>query len=766
MSLLEVIPDDAQQQIQELSGTDLLVYFKSFHWKKCLKPYLLNLPDASLRDLLLRLHQAIPDDLRERSSAPTSDMDKETLFDELVIAYKLSTDFESSVTSICGDMQRARASRDDDESGRIEVAQALDIVFVKDSPHRTSLGICSGLQKMGLVCTERLARDGTPSPFYKKNMKGLQASKLLLAFWDRKVAPTTAEGFLGRHFDIEILERLEEFKRVWSAEAVESLYTAEVREMVEFLASDKEVISPSASAGRRFLLDLVAAGTQSGDKVPAGVGLSDINTARPAAPKRSTQVPPVLGLQHSARGSEAGAELTAGAAGASSKLSSAPQGVGGTRGDVDDLSESVAGLRLPTALAKSVLISGGDEDGAGDILNEEDKSIGKLLHASLDGDFPGLQFKMQQLLLQGGPKFKELFEPLRYEVTSPKDMKVLLRYFNETQRLTWGLCHSAGLDIDPARCTSHLKPRPVFRVRPNRRRFNNLGFPPTERRAPFDISRFLSDRSVRAWVENLAARARNPHKDSADGHLARQILVVGLVLTSLLDEFHPEQILYSTVVERLVRQLLVLEMAVGREKGERSAFLASSTRFVGIGGGSAQGNSGSPLKKTSNKLGTGQQELRKWAAEPSTGARLFCALQRLSDGHLVSPRDLMRELPTLPASEARLWGAVSQHVALMKEEDGAPIPSSFGYHLGSRGDYCLLDAELAALPGPGEAATADPADILVGEYRNAISKESLLKHPSSPLPSFSNSSRVHVGALKGHYPRLIARMLESGMVTL
>lgn len=113
-----------------------------------------------------------------------------------------------------------------------------------------------------------------------------------------------------------------------------------------------------------------------------------------------------------------------------------------------------------------------------------------------------------------------------------------------------------------------------------------------------------------------------------------------------------------------------------------------------------------------------------------------------------------------------MWGAVSRHIALIKEDDEPSGSASFRYHLGTRGDYCQLDAELAALPSPGEAATADPADILVGEYRTAISKEFILKQPLPPYSPSPQSPRVHVGARRGHYMRIIQRMLLSGMVTI
>lgn len=83
----------------------------------------------------------------------------------------------------------------------------------------------------------------------------------------------------------------------------------------------------------------------------------------------------------------------------------------------------------------------------------------------------------------------------------------------------------------------------VYRIRPERRRANNLNFYPSKKIAPYEIHRFISYGSGRAWEKQLAARAGTPSMDNADGYLARQILTTGLALASILDEFHPQQIL-------------------------------------------------------------------------------------------------------------------------------------------------------------------------------------------------------------------------------
>lgn len=93
----------------------------------------------------------------------------------------------------------------------------------------------------------------------------------------------------------------------------------------------------------------------------------------------------------------------------------------------------------------------------------------------------------------------------------------------------------------------------------------------------------MSNGSVSSFVENLSTRAGNAVEDNAEGYLSLQILISGMILCSLLEEFHPQQIIYSNAVERLVRHLLVLEECVGKEK--KYAYLVEKMGFHGIGGG-------------------------------------------------------------------------------------------------------------------------------------------------------------------------------------
>lgn len=114
---------------------------------------------------------------------------------------------------------------------------------------------------------------------------------------------------------------------------------------------------------------------------------------------------------------------------------------------------------------------------------------------------------------------------------------------------------------------------------------------------------------------------------------------------------------------------------------------------------------------------------------------------------------------------AQFSGAVSRFSALCEEAVLSDEQTSSVYGQVTRGDYCLLDVELTALPGPGQAATADPFAILAAGERDVLYKDFLLR-PSSEWPSFSISSPAWPGTLPGHYPKIVNRLLASGMVVL
>lgn len=61
MSLLEAAPADTLTRLQELKGADLLVFFNSLHWNKCLTVLLLKAPDDLLKSVLEAFIEAVPD---------------------------------------------------------------------------------------------------------------------------------------------------------------------------------------------------------------------------------------------------------------------------------------------------------------------------------------------------------------------------------------------------------------------------------------------------------------------------------------------------------------------------------------------------------------------------------------------------------------------------------------------------------------------------------------------------------------------------------
>lgn len=544
MQLLETSPPDASQRLTELKGTDLLEFFRSLHWTKCLKFILLNLSDSDLKSVLQSLINSFPDDHKETLSIGDS---KEELLEYLLIAYKISIVSKSTSRSITADVERVWACRTSDELGRVDVARAVDIVYVKEHQHRQSLPIAKLLEALGLNCSEIPAQNGRPTPFYVTKMRAATAVKLLVAFWEGNVSVTSSEGFIGRFYDEEEAVRRKLFSQYWTAENVESLDLIDVRSMVNFLSQEGDAVSPSNASGRRFLFGLIGSGEGNPLLVP--------HSGMPGGARAlgETQIPRPTPVK-------------------------VP--------DVNDVARVVSKFSLGQARTvqkgKNILLDDAyeEDDDHADVI----ESGSGALATRIVQKYAALPPRMQQLLAQGGPRFQELYKPIKYQISTYKDMEALLRYFHEGERFTWDICHSAGLTVDPKECLDLLETAVVFRIRPERRRANNLAFPPSQRRAPFELIRFMGDGSIRQWVENLAARAGNPAKDNADGYPARQILTSGLALCSLLDEFHPQVLIYGAAVERLVRHLLVLERLTMKDRADRGAFLAEKLSFMGIGG--------------------------------------------------------------------------------------------------------------------------------------------------------------------------------------
>lgn len=69
------------------------------------------------------------------------------------------------------------------------------------------------------------------------------------------------------------------------------------------------------------------------------------------------------------------------------------------------------------------------------------------------------------------------------------------------------------------------------------------------------------------------------------------------------------------------------------------------------------------------------------------------------------------------------------------------------------------------VPAPGLAATTDPRDILFPEEHYILSQEFIIKDISiQPAASEFGSSRVHLGVKPGHYPAILRKMQQAGMI--
>lgn len=74
------------------------------------------------------------------------------------------------------------------------------------------------------------------------------------------------------------------------------------------------------------------------------------------------------------------------------------------------------------------------------------------------------------------------------------------------------------------------------------------------------------------FVETLASKAGPTDHDNSDAYLAPEIMCTGMTLANRLDEFHPNPIVYSAGVERLVRRLVLIEAALSKDKKDRGQF--------------------------------------------------------------------------------------------------------------------------------------------------------------------------------------------------
>lgn len=66
---------------------------------------------------------------------------------------------------------------------------------------------------------------------------------------------------------------------------------------------------------------------------------------------------------------------------------------------------------------------------------------------------------------------------------------------------------------------------------------------------------------------------------------------------------------------------------------------------------------------------------------------------------------------------------------MMIDAQGSDIsdPGSFGYAFPDRGYHCLIDVDMIAIPGPGEASVASPLPLLGSESEAFLTFSNLAK---------------------------------------
>lgn len=158
-------------------------------------------------------------------------------------------------------------------------------------------------------------------------------------------------------------------------------------------------------------------------------------------------------------------------------------------------------------------------------------------------------------------------------------------------------------------------------------------------------------------------------------------------------------------------------------------------------------------------------EPRSWFSASAIWSRLVVSLRRLHHGLSFAGASLAFTERATVGDRAQHSGAVSRFSALCQEAVLSHEQNSLDYGEVTLGDYCLLDVELAALPGPGEAATADFHVILPSSEQHILSKDLLLM-PFYHLPSSPSLPRVWPGTRPGHYPKIVQRLLSSSKVVL
>lgn len=112
--------------------------------------------------------------------------------------------------------------------------------------------------------------------------------------------------------------------------------------------------------------------------------------------------------------------------------------------------------------------------------------------------------------------------------------------------------------------------------------------------------------------------------------------------------------------------------------------------------------------------------------------------------------------------------AGTKRLMIDAEGSGTSDTGSFGKATApDRGDQCLVDVDMIAIPGPGKDSVASPLALLRPEEEALFSFFNLVKFKSQwPPTSVLKSKCVRCGVKPSQYPTLVKRLAEANMVTL
>ena len=536
-------PSDAKIRLSQLSGSALLSFYRSLPWHTFLKEHLSTLSAPMFFALLQNIFATLPISVQDSFSSLSETSSIPDLFSAALIIYLLQEDGQRLPVDLSKDVMRNWSARSSDEDGRMQVTLCLDPRTILESTQTKLLPLVKALDGIGLTCSEVPNSDGTPSKFYTSRLKKSQMASRLIAFWEAHCPPDCVDGIIGRTWDSRHTERQQLFQKAWNEDLVENLETDDARTLFSFL-TETAPSSPSASSARKLLLQILNAS----QAPPQKTGIDSLNDVNFGISDEEQRSPILSGkprgkrrLNHNRRFSHVNSRKN----------------------------------EIPTPPSLS---SNDEHDGSSD--------EGKV-HKSRPGflksvDLSGLGAKMLSILQQGGREFTDFFRAHRFEVHKSEDLQKLLELWTAGQQLNRTISAKYHLDPNPEMCSQMLLSKPVWFIHPMYRHDARMAIPATEKLAPRALRQWLTSGSLSNWVENLANRAENFEAENANSFLAREILTIGYALAAFLDEFHPDQIVHSNGIERLVRRMIVLEEAIRIDEKDRKTFYKKRLGFTGI----------------------------------------------------------------------------------------------------------------------------------------------------------------------------------------